>query len=175
MTKADLQQQLLQKHLAFTDYIASLNDNDFTYAPGENKWTAGQQLDHIRLSVSPLLMAFGLPKLVPGLLFGKAKKPSATYDQVVANYRHILAQGGKAGKDYTPKPIAAAQKQALKAQTDTVLAQVLQKLDKFTEADLDRLRLPHPLIGKMTFREMLYFTLYHVQHHHEQARKNLKN
>jgi len=26
--------------------------------------------------------------------------------------------------------------------------------------------LPHPLLGKVTVREMLYFTIHHVQHHH---------
>lgn len=174
MTKADLQRELGNKHRAFTDYIASLNDADFTHSPDGQKWTAGQQLDHIRLCISPLLMAFGLPKLVPGLLFGRAKT-SVGYDEVVANYQRILAEGGKAGKEYIPKAIPAHAKQALKAQTDHTVEQVLQRLDKYSEADLDKLRLPHPLMGKMSFREMLYFALYHVQHHHAQARKNLES
>lgn len=174
MTKADLQRELGAKHQAFTDYIASLNDADFTYSPDGQKWTAGQQLDHIRLSVSPLVMAFGLPKFIPGLLFGRAKT-SVGYEEVVANYQRILAEGGKAGKEYIPKPIPADAKKALTAQTNHTVAQVLQRLNKYTETDLDRLRLPHPLIGKMSFREMLHFALYHVQHHHAQALKNLEN
>lgn len=174
MTKTELQQQLLQKHQAFTEYIAALDDTDFTYTPGD-KWTAGQQLDHIRLSVSPLSMAFGLPKVVPALLFGKAKTPSGSYAQVVARYQTILAQGGKAGKGYLPKPVAAGRQQALKIQMDATLARLLHKLRRFTETDLDSLRLPHPLLGKITMREMLYFTLYHVQHHHAQARKTLES
>ena len=32
-------------------------------------------------------------------------------------------------------------------------------------ADLDAVLLPHPLLGKLTVREMLFFTVYHVQHH----------
>lgn len=175
MTKTDLQRELDEKHQAFTQYIASLSDADFSYSPDGKKWSAGQQLDHIRLSVSPLLMVFGLPKWIPAMLFGKAKQPSAAYDEVVANYQRVLAEGGKAGKGYIPKAVAAAEKPALKAKTDATVAQMLKKLDKFSESDLDRLRLPHPLIGNMTFREMLYFTLYHVQHHDAQTRKNLEN
>ena len=38
---------------------------------------------------------------------------------------------------------------------------------KLDEEDLDNYILPHPLIGKTTIREMLYFTIYHVQHHHK--------
>jgi hypothetical protein len=38
-------------------------------------------------------------------------------------------------------------------------------LEHWTEMDLDRCRLPHPLLGKITVREMLFFTLYHYEHH----------
>ena len=40
-----------------------------------------------------------------------------------------------------------------------------KKIDSFDEKDLDRYILPHPLLGKLTIREMLFFTVYHVQHH----------
>jgi hypothetical protein len=40
---------------------------------------------------------------------------------------------------------------------------------------LDLLILPHPLLGKLTLREMLYFTLYHVEHHEKQVLENLKS
>ena len=42
-----------------------------------------------------------------------------------------------------------------------------KNIDKLDEEDLDNYILPHPLIGKTTIREMLYFTIYHVQHHHK--------
>jgi hypothetical protein len=34
--------------------------------------------------------------------------------------------------------------------------------------------LPHPLLGKLTLREMIYFTIYHVQHHHKLVQNQLK-
>lgn len=39
------------------------------------------------------------------------------------------------------------------------------RVDSWTEQDLDTVLLPHPLLGKLTVREMLYFTIYHAQHH----------
>ena len=30
---------------------------------------------------------------------------------------------------------------------------------------LDHYLLPHPLLGKITLREMLFFSAYHIQHH----------
>jgi hypothetical protein len=41
-----------------------------------------------------------------------------------------------------------------------------KRLKKYSEASLDELILPHPLLGKLTLREMLYFTIYHAGHHH---------
>lgn len=175
MTKAEIISRLQEKHQQFTAYIVSLSDADFMYSLHGEKWTAGQQMDHIRLSVSPLGMAFGLPKFIPRLLFGKAKRPSENYDTVVAKYRHALANGGIAVKGYAPKTIPLAEKAALKTQTDQTLTHVLRRLEKYSEQDLDTLRLPHPLLGKLTLREMLYFTLYHVQHHHAVTRRHLES
>jgi len=38
---------------------------------------------------------------------------------------------------------------------------------------LDRYRLPHPLIGKLTLREMLVFTLFHFDHHRDNVARRL--
>ncbi len=50
----------------------------------------------------------------------------------------------------------------------------MKRVDSFSEAQLDALILPHPLLGKLTLREMLYFTIYHVQHHEKQALHNIQ-
>ncbi|NBX80802.1 MAG: DinB family protein, partial [Flavobacteriales bacterium] len=46
--------------------------------------------------------------------------------------------------------------------------------DNFTEDDLDKYVLPHPLLGKLTLREMLCFTIYHVKHHVEIIKRDLE-
>jgi hypothetical protein len=38
-------------------------------------------------------------------------------------------------------------------------------VERWPERALDRYRLPHPLMGKLTVREMLLFTLVHNIHH----------
>ena len=44
----------------------------------------------------------------------------------------------------------------------------MQLVHKWSEDDLDLYVIPHPLMGKLTFREILYFTIYHVKHHKKQ-------
>jgi len=36
---------------------------------------------------------------------------------------------------------------------------------KSTDTQLDQYIAPHPLLGKITLRELGYFTIYHTQHH----------
>ena len=47
---------------------------------------------------------------------------------------------------------------------------LIAKIEKQTESDLDKYILPHPLLGKVTLREMLYFTIHHNEHHLELLR-----
>jgi hypothetical protein len=69
MNKNEIITQLQINHQQFADYINSLSNDEFIFRK-ENKWSAGQQADHIVRSISPVNMALGLPKIAPRLLFG---------------------------------------------------------------------------------------------------------
>jgi len=42
---------------------------------------------------------------------------------------------------------------------------------KWTEEQLDNYCVAHPILGKLTMRELAYFTIYHNIHHMETIRK----
>lgn len=172
MNKDKILTELRERHKSFTGYIQSLNEKDFTFSK-DAKWTAGQQLDHVYRSISPLALAFTLPKFVPGLLFGKANRPSKTYDEVVNKYKDKLANGGVATGQFVPPAIAFSSKEKLLKQTNTKVESLCKKVNSFSEKQLDEYILPHPLLGKLTVREMLYFTIYHVEHHLMITKRNL--
>ena len=52
-------------------------------------------------------------------------------------------------------------------------AGVDRAIGKWSEEKLDALQLPHPLLGNLTVREMLLFTLYHQRHHIDVVRRRL--
>jgi DinB family protein len=166
--------QLLHAHTEFANYVASLDNNQFTCSKN-NKWTPGQQMDHILRSVSPLNIYFGIPKVVIRMLFGKANRPSKDYDALVKKYILKLEAGGRAPARFVPKPIPAAQKQQLKNKLLKVIKRLCKQLDHFSEKDLDKFIMSHPLLGKLTLREMLYFTIYHVEHHKRLTTKILSS
>ncbi|MDX2285415.1 MAG: DinB family protein [Bacteroidia bacterium] len=167
MTTPALLQSLSAGHQAFADQIGSLGEAEFmAAAPG--KWTPGQQLDHIRRSVGPVLLAFRLPRFVLRRLFGTANRPSRSYEELVQRYQDRLAKGGRAPGPFIPAAVPFAQRAALSARLMRSVEQLCRIAGRMPDAELDRCILPHPLLGKLTLREMLYFTRYHVQHHQAQ-------
>ncbi|MGD9719624.1 MAG: DinB family protein [Pirellulales bacterium] len=150
----------------------------FFEPPADGGWTAAQNVVHLIWSTSPVTTALGLPRWVLRLLFGKAAIPSRSFVEVRAAYRALLAEGGQAGR-YGPaaRPLPsdplAARQQLLNKWRD-VVPRLIAATRRWDETSLDRYRLPHPLLGKLTMREILYFTLYHLGHHatHVAARQH---
>jgi hypothetical protein len=146
------------------DCIEGLDEHAFLLA-AEGKWSAGKQLDHMIKSVAPVNMAMGLPNFIPALLFGKANRPSKTYEELVAKYQSKLAAGGKAPAQFVPPFIPFEAKTKLINRLKNLVKALCKKINRQSEEALDKNILPHPLLGKLTLREMLYFTIYHAAHH----------
>jgi len=68
MIKEDLKIKLQENHKTFIDFISNLSDDLFIKSKVE-KWTAGQQLEHIYLSVKPVRQALTLPKFLLLVLY----------------------------------------------------------------------------------------------------------
>ncbi len=172
MTKPDIIRELHVRHERFTDHVTALDERSFLFSYN-GKWTAGQQLEHIHRSVKPLVLALRLPTFALRLAFGTANRPSRDYDALVAKYHAKLNAGGAASGRFVPPPVAYSDRERLRQETLATVQAVCKALDSFTEEDLERYILPHPLLGKLTIREMMYFTAYHVDHHEALTKRNL--
>jgi hypothetical protein len=173
MQRQEIIAQLISNHGKLTRYLMSLNDEDFVFSLNNEKWSPGQHADHILRSVSAVRILFALPKWMGKLTFKKANRPSRSYENLVARYHERLGLGGKASGRFVPKTVAPAGKAALAKSIEVAVGNLCRSLKKYSEEDLDKLVLPHPLLGRVTLREMLYFTIYHVEHHHQLAMRDL--
>jgi hypothetical protein len=173
MKTSELQQKLKESHVHFIGTVNRVADADFTKSVNQ-KWTAGQQLDHIIKSITPVNMAFALPAFALKISFGKANRPSRTYDQLVEKYQGKLSAGGRAPGRFVPAFISVSQRAPLISKLEKLVGSLSARIEGFTEEQLDLLILPHPLLGKLTLREMIYFTIYHAGHHEKQVIDNLK-
>lgn len=172
MKQAEIIQKLTKNHEAFIDFIYTLNKEDFEAIP-ENKWSAGQQLEHIYLSLKPLTQALMIPRFLLRLIFGKSIRPSKNYEALVEKYKTKLANGGRATGRFVPALVLADKKEVLIKKIQHTVYKLTSLISHYKEAELDCLILPHPLLGKLTIREMLYFSIYHVEHHKAISKRNL--
>ncbi|MEM9934324.1 MAG: DinB family protein [Bacteroidota bacterium] len=175
MTKADIISQLVVRHQDFISYIDSLSQEEFEYAHEGVKWAPGQDLVHINASVKPLAtMVFSVPKLMLGYKFGKANRPSNDYEDLVARYQESVGPGGvKAKGIYDPAPLGFQEKNSQLRTLEVRINSLSRKVKRSSENSLDKYIVPHPALGKITLRELLYFTIYHVQHHKANVQRNL--
>ncbi len=173
MDIAKISTTLTTNHARFAEMLRSLSDTEFVQEKPP-KWTAAQQLEHIVRAVQPVALAFRLPKFLLRLLFGKANRPSRTFEGLVEKYRQKLAAGGRASGRFVPPKTGLGDREKLLADLEKQVGKLTRRLGGFSETELDTLILPHPLLGKLTLREMLFFTAYHVTHHERAVREMLK-
>lgn len=152
----------------FIDFVNTLPDIRFTASP-YGKWSAGQQLDHLIKSIRPVSSALGFPKITLRY-FGTNQLPVRSYEQLAGQFSKVVAAGAVAGRAYHPGVVYPAQRPALIQGFLLQKARLIEKLASWSEKDLDKYRLPHPLLGKITIREMLYSIVYHNEHHLDKLR-----
>lgn len=174
-TQSELATALTALHEEIGAYMASFSTAAF-FAPQGEAWPPATHVRHLTKSIRPLARAMGLPRPVLWLRFGPARRPSRSFEEMRDFYRGRLAEGIQAGR-YTPSPqrkdgLSAEDWQAQILDYFKIAGRDLDKaLARWKERALDRYRLPHPALGKLTVREMLYFTLYHNHHHASRVRE----
>jgi hypothetical protein len=131
-------------------------------------WSPAENVRHLAKSIRPVTKALKVPRLLLRFKFGKPKRASVSYDALVARYQGLLEAGGKAGR-FTPSPREEVDLEARRAEILAEHAEANRALraaiERWPDAALDRNQLPHPLLGNLTVREMLCFTIYHQFHH----------
>lgn len=141
-------------------------DNLFFDQPTD-KWSKAQHLQHLIISTQTSTAAFALPLFLVRIVGGKPKRPSLSYDELVAKYLKKLNDGGQASGRYIPKAIPQeVGKERLLARWQRVTDALLKAIERHKDDSiLDKYQVPHPLLGKISLRELAFFTIYHTGHH----------
>lgn len=156
----------LNDEVSATESSLMQTGNDVFFKKAGGKWSIAENVQHLVLSAKPLNLAFSLPKISFRILFGKPYRKSYPYDEIVMRYKQLLKDGAVATGAYVPKSVPVkGDKRELVTRFKSTYATLSSKLQQFEEDELDQYFLPHPLLGKLTVREMMYFTAYHVAHH----------
>lgn len=166
LSKEEIIQQLRAALNETTACCETISDELFFRQP-QVKWSIAQDIYHLTTATNSSRLAYTLPKFIVRLYAGKPNRPSRTYDELVDKYRSKLGNGGKAGGRYVPKQIGPATgKQVLLADFSMAMQKLAAAIEKKWKTNqLDKYIAPHPLLGKITLRELGYFNIYHTYHH----------
>lgn len=171
MKKADIIEQLDHKFNDFLLFFEQQEDALFDHPVDQGKWSFGQHAEHILVSTKAVNKIMKMPKLMLRTTFGvKNDRPEKDYDGVVHKYTSKLAENLPAatnppGSRFAPSEPGSKSKEEIISELESAFSDMKMQLEKWKEEHLTKYLIPHPLLGKMTFREMMFFTIYHTEHH----------
>lgn len=137
----------------------------FSNPPGG--WSPAENIRHLTTSIVPVSLF--LKKELHFLLqiFGKTSF-SRSYSEIVRQYKKKLNEGSTAGvfSPFSLSFIRTREWQELECNTlSAALDQLIQVIPDWSEIEVDSTNIVHPILGTISVREMLYFSLYHLYHH----------
>lgn len=167
-TKSEILYELQKANEAVTQWFDKIPANEFFVRHGEI-WSASDNVDHLIRANKPVIKAMKLPRLALQTMFGKHTETARSYEAICAFYRDELAKGAVASGNYLPDQKQPDNPEEVKREIlgrwVSVSAELVAQAENWNEQDLDVYQLPHPILGNLSMREMLYFTHYHNLRH----------
>ncbi len=168
-TKESIVSTLDKTHQEVSAFFGSQSPEAF-HLRSADAWSLSENLEHLIKSTKPVARAMRLPKITLRMMFGTPAKPSRQFEEIKQAYVQELAKGAQASGRFLPAALnkdpnlAAAQANLLK-QWGKASGDLITALNHWDDGELDQYTLPHPIVGSLTIREMLFFTIYHDMRH----------
>jgi len=167
-TKLEIVSALQESSKYMQEWYSSFSAKEYFARHGE-VWSASDNVDHLIKAIKPIAKALGLSKLALHAMFGKPDRSSKSYEEICSLYRAEIAKGAVASGSFLPQQEDPAdpeeRKSAILAELFKAMDKLVLNIEKWDDPSLDEAQLPHPLLGNLTMREMLYFTVYHNLRH----------
>jgi len=168
MTKREIIDKLNEKHDSLYNWLKNQPDEAWIKGP-KNKWTTGEHIVHLIQSEQALNKALRIPKFYLKYKFSTNNRENRSYPQVVEKYQSKLKENpGVVARISRQMPnMTPADKASYISNLDKEKRRLIKKFQKWNDKDLDTYLLPHPLIGRMTIREIIMWAAYHTEHHYK--------
>lgn len=177
-------------HLKIEEIIAEMdelwNRGDVLYSglteaqrharPIENKWTIAEEFDHVVRANSLFTSALKKDDAFFAEL-GEPDKAPMTRRQVIDLYNSRLTEFSGAGKvrPFKTKAIEDLDSEQMFHYWNLSSGKFRDRLNElWSEELLDRRYVPHPLLGKLVAREMMYFIIHHTKHHLDSLERKVR-
>ena len=166
MNKLDIADLLEAKHQELFAWLEDKPKENWIEGP-TNKWTTGQHILHLINSLQLLNKALSYPKFILKYKFGTCNRATRDYNSVAKKYQQKLMENQDRARVFNQnlkKPLLKDREHLL-TKFQIQQKKLQYKTKKISDKNLDTLVIPHPLMGKMTIREIIMWTAYHTEHH----------
>ncbi|MFT6066678.1 MAG: hypothetical protein ACJAYY_000884 [Paraglaciecola sp.] len=168
MDKIEITDLLEAKHKELFMWLEIQPADNWEKGP-EEKWTTGQHIQHLVDSLQLLNNALSYPRFFLKHKFGICNRPPRDYETIAKKYQQKLIDTKDRTKKFNQKlkRPTLQQRERLLTRFQIQQKKLQYKTKRISEKNLDILVIPHPLMGKMTIREIIMWTSYHTEHHTE--------
>ena len=164
MTQSEIFRLIDEKFDAVTAHVQQQESEEFTKAHITEKWSNGQHLDHLRKTTRAMNKGLALPKLALRFKFGKKQGTESSYEAIVDRYRSLVKEA-RAPKSVFPDQLTAQDKERVITWFQQEKETMKKALSRYSDKQLSKYVLPHPVLGKLSIREMAYWCIMHTEHH----------
>jgi hypothetical protein len=166
---SELVAELRRVHVESVAYWSGYERERFFTRAAADVWAPVDQVRHLTKSMRAICVGFEMPRLLLLLRFGFTRRPSREYHAFRADYEGVLARGARAGRFSASALPVAEHTEDTRVRTMQYHAAAVERLcialEGWSERWLDHLIIPHPILGRLTAREMAMFALLHNVHH----------
>lgn len=156
------------------EFYTSIPENIFFSKP-ENGWSPQENIKHLYSATFVLALFIRKELKFLLLLFGRGNSKKSI-PEIIKIYNNKLNSGSGAGffsPLFASNIIDIGKKNSeIKSLIDSI-QELINVLPSWTEEELDNTNIVHPILGILSVREMLYFSLYHLYHHSSKVQMRL--
>ena len=173
MDKNEIADLIEIKHQELFTWLEQQPQENWELGPKE-KWSTGQHIQHLTDSLQLLNNALSYPRFFLKYKFGTCNRAPRDYNTVVKKYQQKLLEHQERATAFNKKLKKPTLKERAHLLTKLQIQQkkLQYKTNRTSETNLDNLVIPHPLMGKMTLREIIMWSAYHTEHNTKTLQKS---
>jgi hypothetical protein len=148
------------------DFYTAIPETIFFSKP-EMGWSPLENIKHLNTATSVVALFIRKELNFLLLIFGRGSSKKSI-PEIIKNYNDKLNSGSGAGVFsplFATNNIDSEKKLSEIHSLVESIQNLINVLPSWTEEELDGANIVHPILGILTVREMLYFSLYHLYHH----------
>lgn len=141
-------------------------------------WSVAENLSHITFTTNMISLALHIPNWLSRIFFGKSKQ-EISFLETKRKFEEKMKNPHDAGfyspAIETPPADPPSKILGLVKEWNHACINLNRSLESVSEGELSSYRLPHPVMGKVSYREICFLQILHILHHIDRVDSKLKN